>query len=179
MAKTFRVERRGRPKKPPVAKLASEQEVLQARIIAFRQPHRQDAPESKRHDPKACWPLGILNLRGVIDDYQYQAGVLYGADVRRYRAHYLADVPNPSPSSIAGFMQPQASFGSGNAIDPAKIKEAYDDAVEAVMRAGQRAAKAVARMAVFGEPCPPGHELALDVGLDKLVLHYGLTRRNR
>ena len=178
MAKTLRIERRGRPKKPPVAKLASEQEVLHARIIAFRQPHRQEAPESKRHDPKACWPLGILNLRGVIDDYQYQAGVLYGADVRRYRAHYLADVPDPSPSSIAGFMQPQASFGAAT-IDPAKIKEAYDGAVEAVMRAGQRAAKAVARMAVFGEPCPFGCEIVLNMGLDKLVLHYGLTRRNR
>jgi hypothetical protein len=182
MAKAFKVERRGRKAKPgkryPSGDIVQQREVMEARVIAFRQPHRQEAPESKRDDPKATWPLGILNLIGRVTDVQYQAGVYYGGDVRRYRAHYLADVPDPSPSSIAGFMQPSHSGGRGE-IDVADIKKKYESAVEAVMGAGQRAAKAVARMAVFGERCPIGLEHHLILGLDKLVLHYGLTRRNR
>lgn len=182
MSKAFRIERRGRPKKPgrrtPSGRLITDREIMEARVIAFRQPHRQGAPESKRHDPKATWPLGILNLTGAIDDAQYQAGVLYGRDVRRYRAHYLADVPDPSPQSIAGFMEPRG--GGGQLMpdaDARKVKGAYDAAVIAVMDAGQKAAKAVARMAVFGEPCPVGLEFPLKLGLTALVKHYGLTRR--
>lgn len=183
MAKAFKVERRGRSRKlgdrHACGKLVTDREVVEARVIAFKQPHRQGAPESKRHDPKAAWPLGILNLNGTISDVQYQAGVLYGGTVQRYRAHYLADVPDPSPSSIAGFMQPGRS--GGRAMDPAdarNLKHAYDAAFEQLMEAGQRAARAVARMAVFGEPCPVEF-IHLRNGLDKLVIHYGLTRRNR
>jgi hypothetical protein len=181
MAKAFKIERRGRPKKPgkryPCGKLVTDQEVGEARIIAFRQPHRQAAPESLRHDERATWPFGILNLTGKVSDVQYQAGVNYGGDVRRYRAHYLADVPDPSPKSIAGYMQP--SSGGGGNVDIADIKAKYNGAVEAVMGAGQRAAKAVARMAVFGEQCPIDLEKHLILGLDKLVIHYRLTRRNK
>jgi hypothetical protein len=183
MAKAFKIERRGRPKKPgnryPCGKLVTEREVIEARIIAFQQPHRQGAPQEKRHDPKATWPLGILNLDGTISDVQYQAGVEYGGTVRRYRAHFLADVPDPSPSSIAGFMQP--GRGGGKAMDPGaarELKHAYDAAFERLMEAGQRSARAVARMAVFGEPCPVEFKQLRD-GLDKLVDHYRLTRRNR
>jgi hypothetical protein len=181
MAKAFKIERRGRPKKTPLARqTAHEQQILEARVIAFKQPHRQEAPENKRDDPKACWPLGILNLCGAISDLQYQAGVLYGRDVRRYRAHYLADVPDPSPASIAGFMQPQGGFGRAVSDDDAlKVKEAYNGAVNAVMNAGQRAAKVVARMAVFGERCPVGGEAMLNIGLSALSDHYGLTRRRK
>lgn len=181
MAKAFKIERRGRPKRTPFARqTAHEQQILEARVIAFKQPHRQEVPESKRDDPKACWPLGILNLCGAISDAQYQAGVYYGADVRRYRAHYLADVPDPSPQSIAGFMQPAGGYGSAMSDDDAiKVKDAYNDAVDAVMAAGQKAAKAVARMAVFGERCPLGLEEMLKLGLTALAEHYGLTRRNR
>lgn len=182
MTRVFKIERRGRRRRAgpryPSGKLISQKEVMEARIIAFHQPHRQGAPESKRHDPKATWPFGILNLRGVIDDDEYQAGILYGRDVRRYRAHFLADVPDPSPQSIAGFMEPRGGGGSFEA-DPVKIKRAYDAAYEAVSDAGLKAAKAVARMAVFGEICPPGLEEPLKIGLAKLVIHYGLTRRNR
>lgn len=182
MTKAFKIERRGRKAKPgkryASGDLVKQRDVMEARVIAFHQPHRRGAPESKRHDPKAVWPLGVLNLRGVIDDDQYQAGVLYGRDVRRYRAHYLADVPDPSPQSIAGFMEPRGG-GGASGIDPQRVKSEYDAAVIAVMDAGQRAAKAVARMAVFGEPCPVGLELPLKVGLSALVAHYGLTKRNR
>jgi hypothetical protein len=182
MAKAFKIERRGRKRKPghryPSGDLVSDKEVIVARIIAFRQPHRQGAPESNRHDPKACWPLGILCLNNVITEEMYQAGVNYGATVRRYRAHYLADVPDPSPASIAGFMQPSGSRGPGD-VDAGKIKDAYNSAVEALMDAGQKAARTVARMAVFGESCPVGCGGHLLAGLSKLVSHYGLTRRNK
>lgn len=181
MAKAFKIERRGRPRKPgkryPSGKLVTDREVMEARVIAFRQPHRQEAPENKRHDPKATWPLGILNLLGAISDVQYQAGILYGGTVRRYRAHFLADVPDPSPSSIAGFMEPKTgSRAPMNPDDARKLKHAYDAAFESFKT--QRAAKVVARMAVFGERCLIGYENDLNSGLDALVAHYGLTRKN-
>lgn len=180
MTKAFRVERRGRPKKPgnryPSGKLVTDREVLEARVIAFRQPHRQEAPEGKRHDPKATWPLGILNLNGAISDIQYQAGVMYGGTVQRYRAHYLADVPDPSPSSIAGFMEPKRGGGEPmNPDDARKLKHAYDAAFAAFPT--QRSARVVARMAVFGERCLVGYEADLNHGLNALVSHYGLTAR--
>ncbi len=181
MAKAFKIERRGRPRKTgnrfPCGKLVTDKEIMDARVIAFQQPHRQEAPEAKRHDPKATWPLGILNLNGAISDIQYQAGVLYGGTVRRYRAHFLADVLDPSPSSIAGFMQP--STGGGKPMDPdeaRKLKIAYDAAFESFPT--QRSARVVARMAVFGERCLIGYEIDLNRGLDALVKHYQLTRRN-
>ena len=177
MAKAFRIERRGRPKKTPAARmLAGEQEVLAARVIAFRQPHRQEVPEPLRDNPKASWPLGILNLCGAITDQQYQAGVYYGADVRRYRARFLPECPHQSPASIAGYMQP-ISGGISGTMTNKEIATKYNDAVNAVMQAGQKAAKAVARMAVFEERCPIGLEKMLNMGLSALVSHYRLTGR--
>jgi hypothetical protein len=184
MTKAFKVERRGRPKKPgnryPCGKLVTDREIMEARVIAFKQPHRQEAPENKRHDPKATWPLGILNLNGAVSDIQYQAAVMYGGTVRRYRAHYLADVPDPSPSSIAGFMEPKRGGGAPmNPDDARKLKVAYDEAIGALLDVSQRAAKVVARMAVFGERCLVGYEADLKRGLDALVSHYGIGRRGK
>lgn len=178
------VERRGRKRKAgkryPSGDLVKQQEVMAARLIAFRQPHRQEVPESKRHEQEAEWPFGRLFLRGIISEVEYRAGKLYGRDVQRYRSHYLADVPDPNPPSIAGFMQPV--HGGGGPVDDAtanKIKDSYNNAVEALFDAGQRAAKAVARMCVFGEGCPTGLQDHMIRGLQQLVTHYGLTPRNK
>jgi hypothetical protein len=41
------------------------------------------------------------------------------------------------------------------------------------MEAGQRAARAVARVAVYGESCPRGALADLKRGLDALARHFG------
>jgi hypothetical protein len=52
-------------------------------------------------------------------------------------------------------------------------KQLYDAAFAAVMEAGQVAARAVARVAVHGEPCPQGALAALKRGLEALARHFG------
>ena len=193
MTKAFKIERRGRPKKPgnryPSGDLVKEREVVEARIIAFRQPHRQSVPENVRHDPRAETPFGRMMLEGrlgnvdpdrglAIGAHRYDAGIKYAGAVGRYRTQVLGGVPKSSPTSIAGFMQPSGSFGGGES-DWADVKEKFDKAFAAVMEAGQRAAVVVKDMAVFGKECPAGMERYLILGLDKLVEHYQLTRRNR
>lgn len=62
----------------------------------------------------------------------------------------------------------------------AQRKARYDGAFEAVMRAGQRAAKTVARVAVHGEAIAPQDLVYLKAGLDALARHFGLgVRRTR
>lgn len=193
MTKAFKVERRGRPKKPgkrfPCGKLVTEREVVEARVIAFKQPHRQSVPERLRADQRAESPFGRMMLSGGLGNIdpnvgeavgvqRYDAGVKYAGAVRRYRSHVLGGVPNSDPQSIGGFMQPSAR-GAGKEQDAAEVKKAFDDAFAAVMEAGQRAAVVVKDMVVFGKECPDGQEKHLIWGLDKLISHYGLTRRNR
>lgn len=57
----------------------------------------------------------------------------------------------------------------------AQRKTRYDAAFEALMRVGQRAAKAVARVAVHGEAIAPQDLVYLKTGLDALAKHFGLT----
>jgi hypothetical protein len=193
MTRAFKVERRGRPRKPgkryPGGKLVTDREVIEARVIAFRQPHRQSVPERLRADHRAESPFGRMMLSGGLGNIdssdgepigiqRYDAGMKYAVAVRRYRAHVLGGVPNSDPQSIGGFMQP-GSYSSGKEQDAADIKEKFDNAFAAVMEAGQRAAVAVKDMVVFGKDCPIGYEKHLIWGLDKLISHYGLTRRNR
>jgi hypothetical protein len=61
----------------------------------------------------------------------------------------------------------------------AQHKARYDGAFEAVMRAGQRAARAVARVAVHGEAIAPQDLVYLKAGLDALARHYGVDGSRR
>ena len=173
------IERRGRPKKPSKVHLgkdeATQKEVMEARIIAFRQPHRQSVPEQVRHDPRAETFFGRIMLSGVISEVQYEAGILYRRAVQRSRS--LMDAPNPSPQSVASYMQPVSS--TGRPVDDAEAQRIHDsreNAYVALMDAGQRAAKAVARVAVWDEWPLGVSEQDLHRGLDKLIVHYGLKR---
>jgi hypothetical protein len=185
MAKAFKIERRGRPKKPgkryPSGDLVKEREVLEARIIAFRQPHRQSVPENVRHDPRAETLFGRMMLEGKISEVQYNAGVRYRKAVRRYRAHFIPEFPNPEPGSIGGYMQPTPPSRREPLDDKEerRIFDAREDAYIAILDAGgQRACKAVARVAVWDEQ-PAGFRWEdLEKGLNALISHYGLTRRN-
>ena len=57
----------------------------------------------------------------------------------------------------------------------AERKQRYDAAFAAVIEAGQRAARAVAHVAVHGETCPQGLLDHLKRGLEALAKHFGLA----
>lgn len=138
--------------------------------LAARQPHRVWLPDKYRLSEKAATPLGGLNLVGAITDSQYDAGSNYVVVVARYRA--TIGMP------LAGFTGSARSIAckGHKGCDPCECrrrKERYDDAFAAVSEAGNRAARAVARVAVHGQACEAGEMDNLRRGLDALAKHFG------
>jgi hypothetical protein len=167
LARTGRKRKTGR--RHPSGDLAMPR--VDYRSMAALQPHRVWLPADRRLSEKAETPLGGLNLIGVISDEQYEAGRWYASVVARYRTSIEA--PNPSPASIAG-------EGGGGVVylsreQAEQRKDEYDRAFEAVFEAGQKAARTVARVAVYGEACPRGFMPDLIRGLQALAVHRGLT----
>lgn len=147
------------------------------RMRAARQPHRRGLPEHDRLSEKAESPLGRLNLRGVITEEQYEAGLRYAVVVGEYRA--VIEAPRQMSGSGRGFSCWADAVCNA---EPEKCicrlrYSRYDFAFGAVMDAGQRAAKAVSRVAVFREEIAPADVEDLRAGLVNLARHFGLTGR--
>lgn len=159
-----------------------------------------------RLDEKAESPLGRLSLTGervdgkfkpFITAEQHDAGALYAHVVGAYRS--VIEGPRSTGGSGRGFecgsevgnpIERQVRVGaavitmrawpcgaSDDGCGCARRKARYDGAFEAVMRAGQRAAKAVARVAVHREDLAPQDLVYLVEGLRALARHFGLTER--
>jgi hypothetical protein len=150
------------------------------RSLAALQPHRVWLPESKRLDQKAASPFGCLNLLGVLTDAQYLAGLRYAVVVGKYRA--VIETPRATAGAGRGYDCPgdlNCGREPGPQCECRRRKERYDAAFAAVIEAGQRAARAVARVAVHGEQCPRGALADLKRGLEALADHFGAGRRGR
>jgi hypothetical protein len=167
--------RRGRKRK--FGRRSASGALARARIdfseLAALQPHRIWLPREKRFDQKAASPLGCLNLLGVLTDAQYSAGVRYAVVVGKYRA--VIETPSAISGTGRGYDCP-GDLNCGRVGAPCECrrrKERYDATFAAVIEPGQRAARAVARVAVHGEPCPRGALPDLKRGLDALAKHFG------
>ncbi|HEY6256978.1 MAG TPA: hypothetical protein VIY51_14420 [Xanthobacteraceae bacterium] len=168
--------RRGRkrkfaPRHPGGDLVRREPQVI---CLAMLQPHRVWLPEEKRMDQKAASPLGCLNLLGVLSDAQYLGGLRYAVVVGKYRA--VIETPRAVSGAGRGYDCPgdlKCGREPGNPCECRRRKERYDAAFAAVLEAGQRAARAVARVAVHGEACPRGALADLKRGLDALAKHFG------
>jgi hypothetical protein len=147
--------------------------------LAALQPHRVWLPEERRLDQKAGSPLGCLNLLGVLSDAQYLAGTRYAVVVGKYRA--VIETPRAISGAGRGYDCPgDLTCGrDGRRCECRHRKERYDEAFAAVLEAGQRAARAVARVAVHGEACPRGGLADLKRGLDALARHFSRGRAIR
>lgn len=148
------------------------------RIRASRQPHRRGLPEEDRLSEKAESPLGRLSLKSIITEEQYEAGLRYAVVVGQYRAIICA------PRTISGSGRGIACSGDEfcGEIDnvPCLCRERrvrYDVAHAALLDAGQRAAKAVGRIAVWREEIEWSAIDDLRAGLINLAKHFGLTGR--
>jgi hypothetical protein len=153
-------------------------EPFDLRGLSGLQPHRVWLPEEQRLDQKAASPLGCLNLLGVLSDAQYLAGVRYAVVVGRYRA--VIETPRATAGAGRGYDcsgDPNCGSNGSAPCECRRRKERYDAAFAAVIEAGQRAARAVARVAVHGEQCPRGALPDLKRGLDALAKHFGGARR--
>lgn len=172
------LNRRGRKRKSgrrqPAGRLIVEKPNY--RDMAKQWPSRTDLPEPVRLAPEASTEFGKVYLRGYITDEQYRAGMMYARIVNKYRA--VIEGPNPSPTSIAGT---QAAGGGISYMDPteaAKRKERYNEAFMAVFDAGQKAARSVARHAVYHHMLAHPDDLKyLRMGLSALARYFGLTGR--
>ena len=179
--RTVHVVRRGRKRK--IGRRHPNGELVAApnndRALAALQPHRRWLPPDLRLSEKAGTPLGGLNLIGVLSDAQHEAALRYAVVVGEYRAVIEA------PKGLAGGGKGFGCLGdcvqrrrSGDEVECVceKRKQRYDSAFAAVIEAGQRAARAVARVAVHAEQCPLGALSDLKRGLDALCRHFGLQR---
>jgi hypothetical protein len=175
--------RRGRKRKiglrHPGGELVRPQ--FDMRGLATLQPHRVWLPQEQRLDQKAGSPLGCLNLLGVLSDAQYLAGIRYAVVVGKYRA--VIETPRATAGAGHGYDCPGDPRCGRGALpcECRRRKERYDLVFAAVLEAGQRAARAVARVAVHGEPCPRGALADLKRGLDALARHFagaGTGRRS-
>ncbi len=171
---TFAVARKGRKRKMrarhPGGQLIDEDRISPS-AIAAQMPHRAWLPKEVRLDQRAESPLGRLALTGRISRGQYLAGRRYASIVAKYKI--IIDAPG-SPKSIAGIMEPRS--GSGGLL-PDSIararKQAYDAAFEALGNAGQKAQRAVARIAVNDQPCSVEDVGPLKDGLAELERYFG------
>ncbi|CAB4171875.1 hypothetical protein UFOVP1349_5 [uncultured Caudovirales phage] len=142
------------------------------------QPHRIVVAESFRAFPEAGSDFGCLMLNKHITPAQHEAGRRYAMDATAYRAQILG-APSPDPRGC----DPLRASGGGAEVKPEvarAIRDAYNRAFEAVNNAGNRAARAVKEYAVFGKKLDvaDGYSLKLLIlGLDRLVLHYGVDKR--
>jgi len=133
--------------------------------IAQAMPHRKEVAPEIRHDPMAETKLGRLRLVNRITVPQYDAGVKYRDIVGRYRAAICAPRGISTPSR-GGEMSDEMAL---------KLKDKYDAAFEALEDgAGNRAAKAVAHVAVYDRSDFNMDDLRR--GLSTLASHFGLTR---
>lgn len=177
----FTVQRKGRKRKPgprhPNGDL-KEDKGIDPKVIAFRMPHRQEAPESLRHDPKAETPFGILNLKGVISDDQFDAGDRYAKTVKRYRS-LIIGAPNDNPGSIAGFSEPAKGGTELDEEAAERLKESHSAAFEALHNAGRPALMAVNHAVIKCLPCYAAIITPLRIGLNALISHYGLTNQRK
>lgn len=140
--------------------------------LAAQQPHRVWLPEASRMSAKAVTPLGGLNLVGAITDSQYEAGQRYVVIVAEYRASI--GVPMKGQSASAKTYPCMGAFNCED-CECRRRKQRYDRAFEAVSAASQRAAKAVAHVAVHEGRYHDNEELRyLRMGLSALVIHFGL-----
>lgn len=151
---------------------------LDVAAIAVAHPDRRGLPEHQRLHQNAGNPLGRLALAGVITDEQLEAARRYARDCRLYQQ--VIGCPKPDAPSL----NPLAAGGRGIVTfgkeEIARRLADYDAAFRAVWASGQRAARAVARMAFYGEWLPLGATLDdLKRGLSALVHHYGLTTRRK
>lgn len=156
------------------------------RLVVLAQPHRRgwkvETKENgrkvrdQRLDQRAENPLGGLNLVGAISDAQYLAGKEYARVVARYRVVLAA--PKPYPRSIGSADRIEGGYSETLLSDDEceRRESAYQRAFEALWDAGQSAAHAVARVAVYEEACPHGRFSDLIRGLEALSLHFGLTK---
>lgn len=170
--------RRGRKRKSAPRHPSGELVRVEPQALAARQPHRVWLPQEKRMDQKAGSPLGCLNLLGVLSDAQYLAGVRYAVVVGKYRA--VIETPRATAGAGRGYDCPgdlKCGREGAEHCECRYRKERYDAAFAAVLEAGQRAARAVARVAVHGEACPRGTLADLKRGLEALARHFGGLRQ--
>lgn len=148
------------------------------RVRTSRQPHRRGLPEPLRLDERAESALGRCNLRGIITDAQYDAGCMYATIVGAYRA--VIEGPRATAGSGRGYeCNGEACLTlrgtEGFVCGCEARKDRYDAAFEALIKIGQRAAVAVAHVAIHGRE-PAGQTVYLVSGLDALARHFGLRR---
>jgi len=128
-------------------------------------------PQSELHNEKAESPLGRLRLVGAISEEQYLAGRQFANDVARYRRAIEA---KRQPQSIAGFGQPIA--GTAPDLDVEQALRVINNYMLAFESLGSRANQCAVKHVVIQElELEPGLFRYLDIGLDKLISHYGLT----
>lgn len=139
-----------------------------------------------------------MNLQRIVTDDQYNAGCLFAVVVGGYRS--VIEGPQSTAGNGSGGLGCPSQYGEasektvrlgavkfivrewpcqrdGQACACAVAKGRYDGAFEALMSAGQRAAKAVARVAVHHEALAREDLVYLKAGLNALARHFGLTRR--
>lgn len=140
-----------------------------------QQPHRKHVPLRYREWPEAESVFGRLMLNARITPAQYEAGCRYAMLAGLYRLRY--GIPSPNPRAL-DLLQSSGGY-EGMAPDmPERLKRDYDEAFEACAAAGNRAQRAVNAHAVFDRELDTPEALTLLIlGLDKLVVHFGLDAR--
>ena len=159
----------------PGGKLIQHERGEDVVAIAIKHPDRQSVPVELRIDHRASTPLGRLFLRKEITAEELEAGRRYARDARRF--HTAVGAPSPNCKAI----DPDGGGGTSAPLSPDEIcqrMENYNNAFNAVMEAGIKSARAVARVAMYEEFLPQGcTQVDLQRGLFELAIHYGLTRR--
>ena len=150
------------------------------------------------HDEASPWPACAWPRDVKHESACYEAGLLYARVATIYAAQLGVPIVKSAQIAIAAdslpadgevdrsdrypdlgcaverFGVPDVCFSDPDNCQCHCRREQYDRAVEALMRAGQRAAKVVARVAVHREAIAAEDFVYLNLGLSALARHFGL-----
>lgn len=173
MSRAGRKRRNGR--RHPNGRLAQERG-LTPREVARAMPHRREFGEAAL-DQKAESSLGRLVLQKDITVDQWVAGSAF----RRAWGAFLTTIGPPksilmAQGGVISCLGCQVAAESENCLC-ARRRAFYEDADRELRESGTIAQVVVKRVVLHDEACLPGWLRFLQIGLDALAVHFGLTKR--
>ena len=150
-------------------------------VVEARQRHL-GVTQKQATDAKSGHTMGVLNIRGIVDDRQLDASRSYVMDY--LRVHRLKGWPRPHPK-VASYAEMIAGMSSGHEPDSETIQNAVDKwnaATNAIidslgMREAMPAIHALKMFALYEthpDECTPARAGPLRCALNALAKHYGV-----
>ena len=176
--RTGKRESNGRTQRP----YAHQQEAENLCVVVEARQRHLGVTQQQATDAKSGHTMGVLHIRGIVDDRQLNASNSYVMDY--LRVHRLKGWPRPHPK-VAAYAEMIAGMSGGYEADAETVQAAVDKwnaATAAIidslgMREAMPAIHALKMFALYEthpDECTPARAGPLKEGCNALARHYGV-----